>query len=116
MEEQIDTVLDEFRARVLSLFPQQETSEHAALMAAGIRETLLTVADALAVKVPEMYQSGRQGELRPDRHCSVEVALLNDLVILDHFVRDWHSQRLSFGHERAVSPLRPSFTGRAQRG
>lgn len=111
MQAEIEATLVAFRARVLSLFPEQASSGHApAKKVAAMRETLLTIADVLAVKVPAMYESGRQDEMRPDRSCSVEVALLNDLVIVDHFVRDWHSHRLTFGHGRAVSPPRTSFT------
>jgi ATP-dependent Clp protease adapter protein ClpS len=115
MQVQIHGILNEFREWVAEHFPavaDWERNDHRSSLLAGAREALLTTMDIVQSKVPAVYQSGRQAEMRPDRNCSVEVALLDDLLTLERFAHDFLERPIGFGHERAVSRVPPLFPHR----
>ena len=110
MREQVDAALDEFRAWVVEDFPAREGWDHKASLLASARKILLMIVNIVRAKVPQVYLSGRQTCMRPDRSCSVEVALLDDLLNLDRYAHDFLERPSScFGPERAVSPNYPFF-------
>lgn len=109
MQEQLHAMLEEFREWVVEHFPAEAglEHEHKSLLLAGTRETLLMSVDLVQAKVPGVYLSGRQAEMRPDRSCSVEVALVDDLLALDRFAHNFLERPFSFGQDRAVSRVLP---------
>ncbi|KWU41625.1 hypothetical protein RHOSPDRAFT_36829 [Rhodotorula sp. JG-1b] len=119
MREQVDAALDEFRAWVVEDFPAREGWDHKASLLASARKILLMIVNIVRAKVPQVYLSGRQTCMRPDRSCSVEVALLDDLLNLDRYAHDFLERPSScFGPERAakmtvalVWPLNAAIAG-----
>lgn len=113
MEEQIEATLDEFREWMQQHFWPAGTDwdhEHRRSLLVSARMILLMIEVIVRAKVPQLYLSGRQTSMRPDRSCSVEVALLDDLLNLDRYARDLLERPSGcFGPERAVSPDHPFF-------
>lgn len=83
--------------------PAQTRNRHQSAALTEARKTLIDAVILVDNLMNRVYTIHRHTWIRPDRHCTVEVGLLADLVNLSYFAGNFVQGSLSLEPERAVS-------------